>query len=928
MKKVITIQIDNQELRLDEGTTVLQAAQDIGIGIPTMCYFEGLEKHTSCMMCLVKDKKSGSLLPSCSMPVQEGMEIITKDNEVVEARKTALELLLSEHVGDCEAPCKLSCPAHMDIPKMNRLLAEGRTLEAYQVVMQDIPLPGVLGRICPAPCEKACKRKEIDGPVSICLLKRFSGDTVSGTVYSVNGKTQKGKEGNSGVADIAVVGSGPAGLTAAFYLQLRGYQVTIFEKEKQLGGELRHPDLEDKLPAEILDKEIEVILNTGIKVELGSDRFDHLLMDGGREHEAKNTNDDNSEENFDAIVLAAAVPKFEVLSSKFNKSAPRIFPVQASNLAIQAIGRGKNAAFEVDQYLKGEEVVGEPKRFNSRFGKLVEPEFAEYLKESIDSGRLEPEVFANGFTEEQVKTEAARCLHCDCRKLENCKLRDYSDEYGASQRRFSYSDRKLVTKNIQKDAVIYEPSKCIKCGICVRITKQYQEKYGFTFIGRGFDVEIEIPFGESMAEGLKKTAGLVADACPTGAISRLHPVPAPRPGDDRTQDLTASSPTALDDRTQDPEDMRRGGLPLSGLLIMILLMMISGISAWAQDWPIFRGDQQLLGLSTETFTGNPKLLWSMKPGDGIKASPVVSQGIMVVGADNGFIYAISSTGKKLWEFNTENGIEAPALILNGTVYIGNLYGEVYALDLKTGKEKWKYLTDNQISGSINYFKSGNTLNLLVGSYDYYLHCFDGMTGDSIWQYESDNFINGAAGVFDGKAIFGGCDGFLHIVDIRTGKLDKKVEVATYVASSVAVKNKEAFVGDYDGRFSCVDLVAGEIAWKYEDKNLTLPFIGSPSIKDDYVVIGNRDKNVYCFNRVDGRLLWKTNSGSRVDASPVIIGNKILIANMRGDLQIMDLKTGKLEWNYELGSGIIGNPAVAQGKIWVAASDGFIYCFEK
>ena len=93
-----------------------------------------------------------------------------------EARKTALELLLSEHVGDCEAPCQITCPAHMDIPLMNRLLARGKFAEALQVVKKDIALPSVLGRICPAPCEGACRRRSVDEAVSICLLKRFAGD--------------------------------------------------------------------------------------------------------------------------------------------------------------------------------------------------------------------------------------------------------------------------------------------------------------------------------------------------------------------------------------------------------------------------------------------------------------------------------------------------------------------------------------------------------------------------------------------------------------------------------------------------------------------------------------------------------------------------------------------------------------------------------
>ncbi|MEA1875573.1 MAG: 2Fe-2S iron-sulfur cluster-binding protein [Bacteroidota bacterium] len=516
--KLISIVIDHQKIQVENGETVLQAARKLGKEIPTMCHYEGLESHTSCMMCMVKDSKTGSLFASCSKPAEEGMDIITKDDEIIEARKTALELLLSDHVGDCAAPCQLSCPAHMDIPKMNRLLEQGKFDEAYKVVMQDIPLPSVLGRICPAPCEKACKRKEIDSPVSICILKRYAGDfgRIEGRMSNVECRMSNVEGQMSKVLAqppdpersrrVAIIGSGPAGLTAAYYLRKRGYQVKIFEKEARLGGELRHPDLDEKLPTEVIDREINIILNTGIQVQLGV-IADHAFIK-------------RLKEEFAAVVVATSVPKFEVLSSKFKNQDIRVFPIQSAKLAIQAIARGKNTAFEVDQFLKGDDITGEPKRFNSRFGKLLEPEFAEYLKESNDLDRLEPKILKDGFTQEEVKAEATRCLHCDCRKQDNCKLRDYSDEYAASQRRyFDQNNRQLVTKSIQQDVVIYEPAKCIKCGICVRITNKYKEKYGFTFIGRGFNVQIQIPFGESLAAGLTETAKEVAKSCPTGAIS-------------------------------------------------------------------------------------------------------------------------------------------------------------------------------------------------------------------------------------------------------------------------------------------------------------------------------------------------------------------------------------------------------------------------
>ncbi|MCK4992713.1 MAG: hypothetical protein KAS29_19585, partial [Bacteroidales bacterium] len=194
--------------------------------------------------------------------------------------------------------------------------------------------------------------------------------------------------------------------------------------------------------------------------------------------------------------------------------------LKPSKMAIRVLGQGKEAAFSVDQFLMEQPVKGEPRLFNSRFGKLVPAEYGEYLKESVEGNRLEPVSKANGLTAEQVMEEAARCLHCDCRDLHSCRLRLYSDDYEADQKRFKSDERQLCTKQVQHEEVIYEPSKCIKCGICVRLTAMHKEDFGFTFIGRGFEVVVGIPFNENTAAGLKKVALEVADACPTGAISR------------------------------------------------------------------------------------------------------------------------------------------------------------------------------------------------------------------------------------------------------------------------------------------------------------------------------------------------------------------------------------------------------------------------
>jgi len=474
---------------------------------------------TSCMVCVVKDRPTGNILPSCSLKAEEGMDIISEDEEIREARKTALELLLSEHVGDCEAPCRISCPAHMDIPLMNRLLARGEFAEALQVVKKDIALPAVLGRICSAPCEGACRRRSIDEAVSICLLKRFAGDEDLESKES----WQAPQAPPSG-QKVAIIGAGPAGLAAAYYLSLKGHRCRVIDRNSKAGGSLCKEADAKELPPEVLQKEIDLIAATGVEFELNREVDERAFQGLVEEMDAIVVAVGKGKSGVDSWDLPMHARGVEAAANTYQVGDSKVFvagsALRPAKLAIRVLGQGKEVSFGVDQYLKKEKVKGEPKMFNSRFGKLIQAEYAEYMKESVEGKRLEPVVKEEGLSPEQVMEEAARCLHCDCRDLETCKLRIYSDAYGADQKRFKSEERLACTKQYQHDQIIYEATKCIKCGICVRITETYKEDFGLTFIGRGFDVVVGIPFGESTAVGLKKTALEVADACPTGALSR------------------------------------------------------------------------------------------------------------------------------------------------------------------------------------------------------------------------------------------------------------------------------------------------------------------------------------------------------------------------------------------------------------------------
>jgi len=516
---MIRLKIDNREIVTEENTFVLAAARELGIEIPTMCHLDSLEPFATCLLCVVKDRNTGKLFPSCSVRPEEGMDLVTNDTEVVEARKTALELLLSDHVGDCEAPCQISCPAHMNIPLMNRLLATGKFDAALEVVKRDIALPSILGRICPAPCEGACRRKPIDGAVSICLLKRYAGDFGNITVK---------KEKSSG-KKVAVIGSGPAGLSAAWYMQIRGISCEIFDDGEAPGGALRYKVPKKDLPEDVLDREITSILETGViihsnyrvdkeKFEEICKKYDAVVIASG------DFSEDQKEWGVDVTEKGFASDK-----KKYTTNIDGVFAVgnaiRSQKMAVRAAGQAKEGAFAVQQYLSGEKILGEPRIFNSRFGKLMDQEYNHYLLESVPGKRNEPASgIDSGYNREEVRNEAERCMHCDCRKMDDCRLRDLSDEYGADQRHYWNTERKPVTKSLQHELVVYEPRKCIKCSLCVRLTEKHREKIGLSFIGRGFDVEIGVPFNEELRIALTDSAREAVEACPTGALSLKNKV--------------------------------------------------------------------------------------------------------------------------------------------------------------------------------------------------------------------------------------------------------------------------------------------------------------------------------------------------------------------------------------------------------------------
>ncbi len=473
------LKMDGREMQVAGGATLLEAARAAGIEIPTLCYLKETGPLTSCMLCVVKDLATGRLVPSCAVAAEDGMEICTTDDDVMAARRETLTMLLNEHVGDCEGPCSRMCPAGLDIPRMLRYIAAGDADAAARLAKRDLVFPATLGCVCSAPCERVCRRKQYDKTIEIRHAHRFLGETPGDFPIAA------GQTGQS----VAVVGAGLAGLAAAWTLVMRGHACRVYEKRDIACAALRGLPAE-KLPPEILDAEIAAVQRIGVETHFGEavDTLNALL------------------EVHDAVIVACGLEHAE---------DGRVFDAPEDVMAVRAVGHGKKAAFAADAFLRG--VPPPPaKMFNSTLGPRLEP--AELPAYAVE--RLQPS--PPGSTDALIR-EAARCLHCDCHKIVTCKLRQYAEEYGLAPQIRRTMPRMSLLPIERYGEVIFETGKCIRCGICVEMTRAAGLPLGMTMTGRGLGSYPRPAFGGPLAAGLGPLAEACARACPTAALAiRTH----------------------------------------------------------------------------------------------------------------------------------------------------------------------------------------------------------------------------------------------------------------------------------------------------------------------------------------------------------------------------------------------------------------------
>ncbi len=635
---MVHLTINGKQVTAPQGATILEAARQNGIDIPTLCYDEAVEVYGACGLCVVEAEGIPKLLRSCSAKVSEGMVIHTESERVVQSRKIAMELLMSAHDGDCVAPCQLNCPAHTDCQGYVGLIANGAYDAAVKLIKNKIPLPASIGRVCPHPCEKACRRKNVEEPINIAQLKAFAADMdLKKSSYLPDIMARSGKK-------VAVIGGGPAGLTAAYYLNIMGHSVTVYDMMDKMGGMLRYGIPQYRLPKEVLDKEIAIIEKSGVKlvnnVKLGRDFTIEALQKendavivavgawqsssmrtpgedlqgvyGGidflrsvikgvyrrtrNEMPADKLEIDEAEEEgviykfltnplsfngengkvtsitlqimelgepdasgrrspvpvegkteeiaVDSVILAIGqrLVQGDVAELTLNKRGnieadPDFFTTnldgvfaigdatnRGASIAIEAIGEADRCAKAVDAYLNGQPLDTRVPYISKRDEKTIDYSDRE-IKNRISPKVLPPQVrnksfdeVSLGFTEEEAKAEASRCLECGCREYYKCKLLKAAQRYDIQPERWAGEMPQTYTHD-ENAFIERNTAKCILCGLCVRSCREVMDIHAIGLMGRGFKTDISPAFALPLDQTKCNNCGLCVSLCPTGALT-------------------------------------------------------------------------------------------------------------------------------------------------------------------------------------------------------------------------------------------------------------------------------------------------------------------------------------------------------------------------------------------------------------------------
>jgi outer membrane protein assembly factor BamB len=354
---------------------------------------------------------------------------------------------------------------------------------------------------------------------------------------------------------------------------------------------------------------------------------------------------------------------------------------------------------------------------------------------------------------------------------------------------------------------------------------------------------------------------------------------------------------------------------------VLLLITPAFVSA---DWPVARGDATMTGTGTAKLPDQLEEKWTFKTGDAVEGAPAIVGGTVYVASFDKHLYALElATGKQKWKVKL-GPMKASPSVKGDRVYVGDLDGKFYCLKTADGSKVWDFETAGEIMAGCNFHGD----NVLVGSHDSTLYCLDA-NGKKVWEVKTDGPVNGSPAVVGDTTFVAGCDSILHILDAKKGTEIATVDLGGQAAATAAVVKDMAYVGTMANTVVAVDLKKKEKAWTFEAAVRQQPFYASAAASD-FVVAGSRDKKVYGLNTKTGKAEWNFLTDGQVDASPVVVNGRVYVGCLsnEGNFYVLDLKTGKKIQELNLDSAVCGSAAVGPDCLVVGTDKGTIYCLGK
>ena len=348
----------------------------------------------------------------------------------------------------------------------------------------------------------------------------------------------------------------------------------------------------------------------------------------------------------------------------------------------------------------------------------------------------------------------------------------------------------------------------------------------------------------------------------------------------------------------------------------------SPAAAPADEWRQFRGTPRLTGNSSTTLPATLKVMWTYDVGDLIDSSAAIVNGVVYVGGGNGDLLALDlASGKLKWKYTTGNLIgESSPAVSDTAVYIGDLGGLVHAVNIADGKGLWTYRTASEIKSSPVVADGA----VLVGSYDGSLYAFEPATGKLKWKAMTNGMVHATPAVQDGLAFIAGCDSILHAIRIADGKEAYRIDSGAYTGASPLIDGTRAYFGTFNNEVLAFDLQRRKLLWRYADTERRFPFYSSAALSNGRIILGGRDKSIHAIDVKTGKAAWTFATRARVDSSPVIVGGRVYIGSSDGRLYVLDAQSGKKLWEFDAGSALTASPAVAAGRLVIGSQDGRVY----